>query len=149
MLTPGALHLSTFWRPTHVTDASRGLKGLRYAVALNDEAPQIISLETAEYSREWPHNIWRSAAIGRTTHRVTRPGRQTLRIWMVDPGVVLDKLEAATGGTRLLPSFTGPRETAYPPAPAPSRGLGLAPGPAGGPGQERRIGGWVTPGYLL
>lgn len=68
---------------------------------------------------------------------------------MVDPGVVLDKLEAATGGTQLLPSFTGPRETAYPLAPAPSDGLGLAPGPAGGTGQERRIGGWVTPDYLL
>ena len=117
IFTPGAFNLSTFCRPTHITDASRGLKGLRYAVALNEEAPQLVGLETEEYSKEWSHNIWRSAAIGRTTHRVTKPGRQVLRIWMVDPGVVIDKLEAATGGGQLRPSFTGPRETAFPAAP--------------------------------
>ena len=120
VFTPGALSLSTYCRPTHAADAGRGL---RYAVALNDEAPQlvsleqIVSLEKPGSSKVWAANVLRGAAIGQTRHLVTKPGHQTLRIWMVDPGVVIDKLEAATGGTQLLPSFTGPRETAFPAAP--------------------------------
>lgn len=77
IFTPGALNLSVFCQPTHIADAGRGL---RYAVALNDEPPQIVSLETAEYSKAWAANVLRSAATGQTRHQVKQPGRQTLRI---------------------------------------------------------------------
>ena len=121
IFTPGPLSLRTYCRPTHAANAVRGL---RYAVALNDEAPQIVSLEQTVNlekpvaSKTWAANVLRSAAIGQTRHEVQQPGRQTLRIWMIDPGVVIDKLVGATGGGQLPPSFLGPRETTYP-APTP------------------------------
>lgn len=111
-------------RPTHIADASRGL---RYAIALNDEPPQIVSLETAEYSKIWAANVLRSAAVGQTQHAVKQPGRQALHIWMVDPGVVIDKIIGATGGSQLPLSFLGPPETAYPALNLPATGLGWGP----------------------
>lgn len=74
--------------PTHRIHPGRGL---RYAVAIDDEAPQVIDLETAEFSPTWSLNVLRSAAYGNTTHRIS-PGKHTLRLYMVDPGVVIDHL---------------------------------------------------------
>lgn len=38
-----------------------------------------------------------------------RPGKHTLRIWMMDPGAVLDGIVVDLGG--LWPSYLGPPET--------------------------------------
>ena len=83
--------------------------GVRYAIAINDEKPQIVDLQAGENSKVWKENILRSAAIGRTTHTVTKPGLQTVKIWRVDPGVVLEKIVLSVGEPRS--SFLGPPET--------------------------------------
>lgn len=111
VFTPGAVIITAFCRPTHTIHAGRGL---RYAIALNDEKPRIVDLESEEYSKVWAGNILRTAALGQSAHRVAAPGRQVLKIWMVDPGVVIDKLVLRT--RPLPPSFLGPPETAYPAA---------------------------------
>jgi len=111
IFTPGAVAITAFCRPTHTIHAGRGL---RYAIALNDEKPRVVDLESEEYSKVWAGNILRTAALGQSAHRVTAPGRQVLKIWMVDPGVVIDKLVLST--RPLPPSFLGPPETAYPAA---------------------------------
>ncbi|OGX82148.1 hypothetical protein BEN47_18770 [Hymenobacter lapidarius] len=108
--TPGTWTATTYCRPTHAITQQRGL---RYAIALNDGPPQFIDLDAAEYSKLWTRNIMRGAALGQSKHVVTKPGRQTLKIWMVDPGVVLDKIVLGNG--TVPPSFLGPPTTAYPP----------------------------------
>ncbi|WP_223654198.1 glycosyl hydrolase 115 family protein [Hymenobacter psoromatis] len=113
LFTPGPVAITAYCRPTHTIHAGRGL---RYAIALNDEPPRIVSLESEEYSQVWAGNILRTAALGQSQHRVAAPGRQVLKIWMVDPGVVLDKLVLRTQPQPLPPSFLGPPETAYPAA---------------------------------
>lgn len=91
--------------PTHRIHPGREL---RYAVAIDDQPPQVIDLESAEFSAEWSVNVLRASAFGVTRHALT-PGKHTLRVFMVDPGVVLDHLTIDLGG--LKPSYLPPAET--------------------------------------
>jgi hypothetical protein len=91
--------------PTHRIHPGRGL---RYAVGIDDETPQVVDLETPENNRTWAQNVLRGAAIGTTTHRIAA-GKHVLRIYMVDPGVVIDQATVDLGG--LKPSYLPPAET--------------------------------------
>jgi hypothetical protein len=91
--------------PTHRINPERGL---RYAAQIDDEAPQIVDLETPENSAIWSTNVLRGAAFGTTIHAL-RPGQHTLHIYMVDPGVVLDHLTIDLGG--LPKSYLPPAAT--------------------------------------
>ncbi len=75
--------------PTHAITSEHGL---RYAVAFDDQTPQIVEYDTAEWSAQWKLNVLQGAAISESSHTLSQPGQHTLKIWMVDPGVVLDKI---------------------------------------------------------
>lgn len=91
--------------PTHRIHPGREL---RYAVAIDDALPQVIDLESPENSEVWSTNVLRASAFGVTKHPL-KPGKHTLRIFMVDPGVVLDHITIDLGG--LKPSYLPPAET--------------------------------------
>jgi len=65
--------------------------GCRYAVSLNGDTPQVVDIHADALSDLWRINVLRATATGVSTHVVADPGLQTLKVWMVDPGVVLDK----------------------------------------------------------
>jgi hypothetical protein len=84
-------------------------EGLRYAVSFDDEPPQVVNIHADEDHPLWQK--WVSDNINVTTseHQLPRAGEHTLKFWMVDPGVVLQKLVIDTGGLR--PSYLGPPES--------------------------------------
>ena len=92
--------------PTHRIHPGRSL---RYAIAFDAQPPQIVNIDTAENDKTWAVNVLRAAAIGKTSHTINAPGPHTLKITMVDPGVVLDKIIVDLNGLR--PSYLGPPET--------------------------------------
>lgn len=65
-----------------------------------------ISVEVT--SKQWSQNVLNSSTRVSTKLRVSK-GKHVLRIYMVDPGVVIDKLVLDTGGVRS--SYLGPPET--------------------------------------
>jgi hypothetical protein len=92
-------------------------RGLRVAVSFDDEAPQTVTLVPEDYiaqhgNTDWEKCVGDNARPVRTTHTLTKPGYHTLKIWMVDPGVVLEKLIVNLGG--LKPSYLGPPESYHP-----------------------------------
>lgn len=85
---PAKIHTQAL--PTHKITSVH--PGVRYAISLNGDEPRIVDLHANEYSDAWNVNTLRAAAIGVTEHQVTAPGLQTIQVWMVDAGVVLDRL---------------------------------------------------------
>ncbi|QJR11209.1 hypothetical protein DSM104443_02282 [Usitatibacter rugosus] len=84
-------------------------EGLRFAVSFDDEPPQIVNMHVDESRRYWDKTVADGVAVHVTKHVVAKPGAHTLKYWMLDPGLVLQKLIVDTGG--LQPSYLGPPES--------------------------------------
>ena len=84
----------------------------RYAIAVDDEPLQIVSLPASlsETDRRWQENVLRNAALTTSGHAIAQPGLHMLRIWMVDPGIVIDTIAAHTGPEQKL-GYIWPAET--------------------------------------
>jgi hypothetical protein len=105
----GDVELTTYAVPTHRIHA--GLE-LRFAVAVDGEKPQVVNVSTDggdEHNAQWKENVLRNAAVLKTHHHLEAAGMHTLKVWRVDPGVVLDKFVVDLGGVK--PSYLGPPET--------------------------------------
>lgn len=84
--------------------------GLQYAISIDDETPQLVSLNKDDnVGRTWDQWVANNIIIKTTKHQLLKPGKHTLKYWMVDPAVVLQKLVIDLGG--LKPSYLGPPET--------------------------------------
>lgn len=87
--------------------------GIRYAVSIDDGPPQTVNT-TAGVDDTTMNALWglyTADAANRTatTFTVPSPGAHTVKFWMVDPTVVLQKLVVDTGG--LADSYLGPPES--------------------------------------
>lgn len=85
----GAATVQVGCLPTHKITSDQ--VGCRYAISLNGDAPQVVDINADEFTSAWSANVLRATANGRSSHTITNAGLQTLKIWMIDPGVVLDK----------------------------------------------------------
>ncbi|HET9953294.1 MAG TPA: glycosyl hydrolase 115 family protein [Polyangiaceae bacterium] len=87
--------------------------GLKYAISIDDAEPQIVNITTAlngiPMNKSWERNT--SDNVNRTSVALkgVTPGAHVLKLWMVDPTVVVQKLVVDTGG--LKPSYLGPLES--------------------------------------
>jgi hypothetical protein len=89
----------------------RKTQGLRYAISFNDELPQIIPIWADRSNQAWELSVSDNIKVAVTEHRLDRPGAHVLKFWMVDPGVILQKLVVDTGDLRQ--SYLGPPESFY------------------------------------
>ena len=93
-------------------------RGLRYAISFDDETPQVITLVPEGYNarngnRDWEKVVSDNARFSHSSHEIKTPGYHRLKIFMIDPGVVLQKIIVDTGG--LKPSYLGPPESFFRP----------------------------------
>lgn len=89
-------------------------RGLKYATSFDDQPPQIVEIlpegfDARNGNREWEESVRNNSRTVRSSHKLTAGGLHTLKIWMVDPGVVLQRIVVDTGG--LQPSYLGPPES--------------------------------------
>ena len=88
-------------------------EGIRHAVSLDDEPPQVVNTDQATgalpMNRSWGRNTADNVTRTATAHIVSRAGQHVLKFWMVDPTVILQQLVVDTGG--LKPSYLGPPES--------------------------------------
>lgn len=83
-------------------------RGLRYAIAIDSETPQVVDLTADMSNPTWEETVRTDVRIATTKHKVNRAGAHKLRIYSLAPGVTLQKVVIDTGG--LVQSYLGPQE---------------------------------------
>jgi len=108
LFSHGKIDVTCYLVPTHPILPGRGL---RYAIAFDDQPPQLVTVGAGMQvpSRAWSMNVLNATTAGSSTHEIATPGRHILKLYMVDAGVVVDKIVINTGGLR--PSYLGAKET--------------------------------------
>lgn len=84
-------------------------RGLRYAVSVDDEPAQIVDALEHNSDKDWSKAVSDECRKVETKLHIDQPGYHTLKIGVVDPGVVLEKLVLSHGP--LKPSYLGPPES--------------------------------------
>jgi hypothetical protein len=86
-------------------------RGLRFAVSVDDGPRTVVDELEHNTQQDWEQAV--SDGVRRVTLPLTiaKPGYHTLRIWAVDPGVVLERIVVSHGP--LKPSSLGPPESAH------------------------------------
>ena len=84
-------------------------KSLRYAVSIDDQTPQVIELHKDMTNRTWEKWVADNIIVKESDHGKISAGNHTLKIWMIDSGVVWQKIVLDLGG--LKPSYLGPPES--------------------------------------
>jgi len=107
---PSKLEVEAFLAPTLNFVPGRGL---RFAISFDDQPPQIIDALAYNTQQDWAQSVEDSVRKLKSTHTVEGVGYHTLKVWMVDPGVVLQKLVVDMGGVK--PSYLGPPESFHNP----------------------------------
>ena len=109
----GTVNVEGIFSPTLNFMANRGL---HYAVSFDNEEPQMITLVPADYNaqngnRDWERSVVDNARYSYSKHEISKSGYHTLKIWMIDPGVVMEKIVVDLGGVKS--SYLGPPESYY------------------------------------
>jgi len=112
LFKPGEVKVKAYFSPTQ---NFHNTEGLHYGISFNDEKPQIMNVHKNDtipdwkYPYEWNKAVMENIKILTSSHSIKNPGEHTLKFWMVDPGLALQKIVVETRETG--PSYLGPPES--------------------------------------
>jgi hypothetical protein len=111
--TPGAVTTRLILGPTLNFVPGRGL---RVAVSFDDDAPQVVTIVPEKYdaqngNRDWEESVRNNARVVMSSHTLARAGYHTLKLWMVDPAVVVQKIVVETSASKQATTYLGPPES--------------------------------------
>lgn len=106
----GIVNLNVYFSPT--LNFHNTATGLQYAIAIDDETPQVISINNESNSigimGDWVAN---NIIIKTTQHHLSTKGKHVVKYFMISNAVVLQKLVLSFGD--LGPGYLGPQETIF------------------------------------
>jgi hypothetical protein len=92
-------------------------RDLHFAVSIDDQKPimvtgvptTVVASGTPTNENEWAKNVMDEARTVSAKVQIPSAGYHTLKVWMVDPGITVQKILIDLGG--LKPSYLGPPES--------------------------------------
>ena len=84
-------------------------RGVRCAVSFDDGAPVVVDFQADRSEGAWNQAVANAIRMAATHHHLAKAGNHVLKIWRIDPDVVLEKIVVDAGGLR--PSYLGPLES--------------------------------------
>jgi hypothetical protein len=115
LLDSGIYSLEAWFSPTLNFQKDEGLS---YAFSIDDGTPQVTNLHKNAKDADWTYPAWWNDAV---TNNIMKQnvlemelsaGTHTLRYWVVDPGVVLQKMVLKRKGV-VSESYLGPPESTF------------------------------------
>jgi hypothetical protein len=108
----GTVKLNAYFSPT--LNFENDSTGLQYAISIDDEKPQIVSINKDDKNeRTWEKWVANNIIIKTTEHHILQEGKHVVKYWMISPAVILQKMVLDFGGEK--PSYLGPPETVIKP----------------------------------
>jgi hypothetical protein len=89
--------VSIFSLPTHPLN---NLYSMRYAVQVDNGPLQLVDYRTFGRSEEWKQNVLSNRAVKKIQFALLEKGAHTLKIYCVDPGVILQDILIDLGGLK-------------------------------------------------
>jgi hypothetical protein len=95
LLDSGVYNLEAWFSPTLNFQKD---EGLLYAFSIDGGVPQVMNLHESAKAADWTYPKWWNDAVTDNIMKQTAiernlsPGAHTIRYWMIDPGVVLQKI---------------------------------------------------------
>jgi Glycosyl hydrolase family 115/Gylcosyl hydrolase family 115 C-terminal domain len=113
VFTPGRITADLVLGPTLPFVPGRGM---RLAASFDAAAPEIVEVVPAGYDAangnlDWERTVMDNARTVRVAHDIEDPGYHTLHLWMVDPGVVVQRILVRTPAAADAPTYLGPPES--------------------------------------
>jgi hypothetical protein len=106
----GTVKLNAYFSPT--LNFRHDSTGLQYAVSIDDEQPQIISINKDDNNgRLWNKWVADNIIIKSTEHKFLKHGKHVIKYRMISPAIILQKIVLDFGGEKQ--SYLGPPETIY------------------------------------
>ncbi len=106
----GSFKINAYFSPT--LNFHNDSTGLQYAVSIDDETPQAISINKNDNdTKAWSEWVANNIIIKTTSHSINKNGKHTIKYWMISPAVVLQEIVVDFGGVKQ--SYLGPPETLF------------------------------------
>jgi hypothetical protein len=86
-------------------------RGLRFAVSVDDGPRTIVDELEHNSQKDWEQAVSDGVRHVTVPLTIAKPGYHTLKIWAVDPGMVIERVIVSHGSLR--PSYLGPPESLY------------------------------------
>ena len=93
--TSATPEVTVYTLPTHELNKNWGV---RFAVSVDDGPLKIVDFKTVGRSEVWKLNVLRNSADSKFTTQPIEKGKHTLKVYMMDPGVILDRFIINLGG---------------------------------------------------
>jgi hypothetical protein len=108
LFTKGEVEVKAYLCPTLNFNNN---EGLHYGISFDDQPPQIINMHAKGTFQDWEESVRNNVTTSTSNHMLAEAGPHLLKFWMVDPGVVLQKLVVVTGEPKN--SYLGPPESTF------------------------------------
>lgn len=106
----GVVKLNAYFSPT--LNFENDSEALQYAISIDNEKTQIISINKDDNNlKTWESWVANNIIVKSTSHKIAKPGKHSIKYWMISPAVILQKLVLDFGG--LEPSYLGPQQTIF------------------------------------
>lgn len=93
----GEVTVYTYMLPLFAKDKAHGTS---YGIQIDYLEYKTQSNDVKEYSEEWAGNVIGNSTINETKFVIDKPGKHTLKIFSVDPGMIVQKIIIDLGGLK-------------------------------------------------